>query len=104
MENPKDEHLVIKGQIDLSIWNEIQDLAKGTADDRVKTIRLLFDNYRAVPDNADELLLNLAGQENFVTVRREIAKRLAKKTGIPWVSTLPTASGLLPRQPGDDIG
>lgn len=85
MENSKNEYLVIKGETDLSIWNEIQDLAKATADDRVKAVRLLFDNYRVVPDNADELLLNLAGQENFVKVRREIAKGLAKKTGIPWV-------------------
>lgn len=85
MENSKDKYLVIKGKVDLSIWSEIQDLAKGSTKEKVKAVGLLFDSYKVIPDEADDLLLNLAGQKDSVQVRRRIAKRLVKRTGIPWV-------------------
>jgi hypothetical protein len=85
MGNSKDKHLIIKGEVDSSVWGKIQDLAKGSAREKVEAVGLLFENYRVIPDSADDLILGLAREENSVVVRREIAKRLAKKTGIPWV-------------------
>jgi hypothetical protein len=80
-----DKYLIVKEEVDSSIWSKIKDLAKGNSRERIKAVGLLFDNYRVIPDEADGLLLSLAEPKNSVQVRREIAKRLAKKYGIPWV-------------------
>lgn len=85
MEKSKDKYLIVKEEVDSSIWSEIKDLAKGNTKERIKAVGLLFGNYRVIPDDADGLLLSLARPQNSVQVRREIAKRLAKKSGIPWI-------------------
>jgi len=85
MEKYKDKYLIVKGEVDSSVWSEIKDLAKGSIRERIKAVGLLFDNYRVIPDEANGLLLSLAGPKNSAQVRREIAKRLARKSGIPWV-------------------
>lgn len=85
MEGSKDKYLIVKGEVNSYVWSEIQDLAKGNTKERLKAVDLLFGNYRVIPDDADGLLLSLAGPQNSVQVRMEIAKRLAKKSGIPWI-------------------
>lgn len=76
---------ITKEEPNLRLWKKIQELEGGTYKDKVQAVALIFDNYTTVPNEADDLLKNMATPENPVRVRREIAKRLVAKPRIPWI-------------------
>lgn len=76
--------LITKEEPDQFLWQKIKTLANGTVREKIEAIKLIFDNYSKVPDEADALLKDMAKASNYVTVRRRIAKRLAAKPRIPW--------------------
>jgi len=76
--------LIQKEPIDEELWEKIKEKGNGKKEERESAITLIFSNYRKVPIEADDLLRNLASQEQPMNVRERLAIRISKdKTKIP---------------------
>jgi hypothetical protein len=77
--------LIAKKELNLPLWQRIQESAHGDLRKKVEAATLIFDNYTAVPEEADNLLKEMAQPASPVEVRRAIAEKLVSKPHIPWV-------------------
>lgn len=83
-EEERKNFFIEKEESDQLLWQKIQDLSASTARRQLEAVCLILDNYSVVPDQADDLLLTLVRSDHPITVRREIAKRLAAGPRIRW--------------------
>lgn len=84
----REEHnkiLIKKEELNLPLWQRIQALASGSAQDRAEAAALILDNYNVIPDEADSIIKELTGPDSPAQVRRRIAERLVSEPRIPWV-------------------
>lgn len=77
--------IIQKSAPDPELWSRIQKLSGGPASEKVQAVELIFKNYTVVPEEADDLLKELALPKNTRAVRITITKSLASKPKIPWV-------------------
>jgi len=70
--------LIRKGAIDEDLWKSIKIQSKGTTAEKIKACMLIFQNYRNVPREADNILRKLASSTQPKDVRKAIATKLAK--------------------------
>lgn len=76
--------LIEKEKVDEELWEKIKKNAKGNREERESAITLIFDNYRKVPTEADDLLRDFASQGQTVNIREKLAVKVAEdKKNIP---------------------
>jgi hypothetical protein len=87
-EKPRQEHssvLITKKELNLPLWQRIQELAHGDLQQKVEAATLIFDNYTTIPEEADNLLKEMVQPSSPIEVRLGIAEKLVSKPRIPWV-------------------
>lgn len=83
-EQEKREPIITKREPDLALWQEARELSTGSASKKQQAVSLIFEHYPDLPEEADNLLRELALPNNPVSVRRSIARNLARHPRIPW--------------------
>jgi len=73
-----------KRKVNQELWKQAKELSKGNASDKIKAINLIFGEYYSLPEDCNGVLKKLAEQNNSKSVRMQIAKKLAKSTGITF--------------------
>jgi|GEM_PF-5396445 len=74
---------VMKREPDLLLWQRIRELASGSEQEEAEAVALIFGNYPVVPQEADDLLKEMALPSSPVGVRRKVAAELTNQPGIP---------------------
>jgi len=74
---------VMKREPDLLLWQRIHELASGFEQEEAEAVALIFGNYPVVPQEADDLLKEMALPSSPVGVRRKVAAELTNKPRIP---------------------
>jgi len=72
--------LIRKGEVNNASWKQILDHSKGTNSDKALACKLIFQNYRSVPPEADEILKELVTPTQHEDVRKTVASEMAKET------------------------
>lgn len=72
--------LIRKGVINNDLWEQILGESKGTSSDKVSACKLIFQNYRSVPPEADEILKELVAPTQHEDVRKAVVLEMAKES------------------------
>lgn len=72
--------LIRKGEVNHALWKQILNHFKGTNSERSLACKLIFQNYRSVPPEADEILKELVTPAQHEDVRKTAASEMAKST------------------------
>lgn len=79
-----EDYIIRKGTIDNDLWNRILGLSKDGDSDRISAGKLIIENYRTLPSEADAILKELAAPAQNSDVRKGIASLLvAERVEIP---------------------
>jgi hypothetical protein len=70
--------LIRKGAVDEDLWKSIEIQSKGTTAEKIRSCMLIFQNYRNLPREADNILKKLASPTQPEDVRKAIATGLVK--------------------------
>ena len=71
-------------EIDTALWKEVQELAKGSEEERMKCIKIIFDNYYQLPEEVNNLMKELVLPNQPEQLRIAVAKRLSEKPHISF--------------------
>lgn len=63
------KYLIEKEEVDEELWRKIQEKAREKGNDKKTAVILILNNYKKVPNEADNLLRNFASHEQPARVR-----------------------------------
>lgn len=76
--------MIEKEKVDEELWKIVQGKSIEKVEDKKNAIQLIFENYKKMPEEADEILRGFASQEHPKDVRKTLAIQVSNnKSGIP---------------------
>jgi hypothetical protein len=70
--------LIRKGEVNNALWEQILSHSKGASSNKFSACKLIFQNYRSVPPEADEILREFVAPTQHEDVRKAVALEMAK--------------------------
>lgn len=83
-ESGLERFLIRKGEVNNALWEQILSHSKGASSDKLSACKLIFQNYRSVPPEADEILKEFVAPTQNKDLRKAVALEMTKeKVEIP---------------------